>query len=123
MKKLTLERLLERMPDGNMLDIHEELSSGIVPATGFAHSFCRSVNRMIDAGKMCISPTTYRKVYLPTLSKAMNAEMARRHGYYLKGYKPYKRTVSVAKGDMGEDVQLTVDTILEQCAKEERSNA
>lgn len=69
-KVMTLEQLLSKTDDGDLLNIQEELLSGVVPATGYAHSFCRNVNRMIDRGELCINPTTYRKVYLPTLAKS-----------------------------------------------------
>ena len=78
-KKLTLETLLTRVPDSVLLDIQTEIASGIVPATGYAHGFCRKVNKMIDRGELCINPTTYRKVYLPTLVKAVQKEMSRRY--------------------------------------------
>lgn len=76
---MTLEKLLTNTPDGELLDIQRELLSAVVPATGYAHSFCRKVNKMIDRGELCINPTTYRKVYLPTLAKAVQKEMARRY--------------------------------------------
>ena len=76
---MNLEKLLERTEDGKLLDIQTELLSGVVPATGYAHGFCRKVNRMIDDGQLCINPTTYRKVYLPTLAKAVQRELARRY--------------------------------------------
>lgn len=75
---MTLEQLLANEKDGVLLDIQRELSSAIVPATGYAHGYCRKVNRMIDAGKLCINPTSYRKVYLPTLAKAVQKELANR---------------------------------------------
>ena len=84
-KTMTLEQLLAKTSDGDLLDIQEELLSGVVPATGYAHSFCRKVNRMIDKGELCINPTTYRKVYLPTLAKAVQKELARRYTSILKG--------------------------------------
>ena len=84
-KTMTLEQLLAKTSDGDLLDIQEELFSGVVPATGYAHSFCRKVNRMIDKGELCINPTTYRKVYLPTLAKAVQKELARRYTSILKG--------------------------------------
>lgn len=84
-KAMTLEQLLKKTDDGVLLDIQEELLSGVVPATGPAHSFVRHVNRMIDKGELCINPTTYRKVYLPTLAKAVQKEMARRYTMVLKG--------------------------------------
>lgn len=78
-KPMTLEELLKKTPDGELLDIQNELLTTVVPATGYAHSFCRKVNKMIDKGELCINPTTYRKVYLPTLAKAVQKEMARRY--------------------------------------------
>ena len=78
-KVMALEQLLTKASDGDLFDIQEELISGVVPATGYAHSFCRKVNRMIDQGKLCINETTYRKVYLPTFAKAVQKEMARRY--------------------------------------------
>ena len=84
-KSLTLEGLLTKTEDGVLLDIQLELMSGIVPASGQAHQFCRKVNRMIDKGELCINPTTYRKVYLPTLAKAVQKEMARRYTDILMG--------------------------------------
>lgn len=83
-KTMTLEQLLTKTPDGVLMDIQLELLSAVVPATGAAHSFCRKVNRMIDKGELCINPTTYRKVYLPTLAKAVQREMARRYTQALK---------------------------------------
>lgn len=76
---MTLEQLLEKTSDGDLMDIYNEIHSQVVPATGYAHEFCRKVNRMIDKGTMCINPTTYRKVYLPTLVKVVEKEMARRY--------------------------------------------
>lgn len=80
---MTLEQLLEKEQDGVLLDIQLELKSGIVPATGYAHSYCRKVNSMIDQGKLCINPTTYRKVYLPTLARAVQRELANRYIWHL----------------------------------------
>lgn len=76
---MTLEELLSKTPDGTLLDIQLELLSAVVPATGPSHTFCRKVNKMIDKGELCINPTTYRKVYLPTLAKAVQRELARRY--------------------------------------------
>lgn len=75
----TLEEHLQITRDEDLLRIYEELHSAIVPAHGYAHTFCHNVNRMIDRGLLCINPTTYRKVYLPTLAKAINKELARRY--------------------------------------------
>ena len=76
---MTLEKLLTKEDDGVLLDIQLELKSAIVPATGYAHAYCRKVNNMIDEGELCINPTTYRKVYLPTLAKAVQKELANRY--------------------------------------------
>ena len=82
--KLTLEQIINKMPDGELLDIQEELLSGVVPATGYARQFCRRINRMIDKGECCINPTTYRKVYLPTLAKVIQKELAHRYTVILR---------------------------------------
>lgn len=76
---MTLEKLLEKTSDSDMIDIYKEIHSQVVPATGYAHAFCRKVNKMIDQGNLCINPTTYRKVYLPTLVKCVEKELARRY--------------------------------------------
>lgn len=81
---MTLEQLLKKTSDGDLMDIYNEIHSQVVPATGYAHDFCRKVNRMIDKGTMCINPTTYRKVYLPTLVKVVEKELARRYVVALK---------------------------------------
>ena len=75
----TLEELLRVTSDEELIDIFQEIVSAIVPASGSAHGFCRKVNRLIDKGELCINPTTYRKVYLPTLVKAVQKELARRY--------------------------------------------
>lgn len=75
----TLEQLLKVTPDEELIDIQIEITNAVVPATGYAHGFCRKVNKMIDKGTLCINPTTYRKVYLPTLVKAVQKELARRY--------------------------------------------
>ena len=77
--KMTLEELLAKTSDGDLIDIYKEIDEAIVPATGFAHGFCRKVNRLIDKGELCINPTTYRKVYLPTLVKVLQKELSRRY--------------------------------------------
>jgi len=83
---MTLEKLIEKTSDGDLLDIYQEIHSQVVPATGYAHTFCRKVNKMIDNGTLCINPTTYRKVYLPTLVKVVTKELASRYaGAVLKG--------------------------------------
>lgn len=75
---MTIEKILSREADAVILDIALELLRGKVPATGYAHSYCRKINKLIDAGECCINPTTYRKVYLPTLAKLVQKECARR---------------------------------------------
>lgn len=82
MQRMTFEELLRKEDNGVLLDIELELLSAVVPATGYAHAFCRKVNKMIDAGDLCINTTTYRKVYLPTLAKAVHKELARRWTEY-----------------------------------------
>lgn len=77
--KMTVETYLMKAPDAELLHVQEELLTGIVPATGYAHGLVRKINHMIDAGQCCINPTTYRKVYLPTLAKALQRELARRY--------------------------------------------
>jgi hypothetical protein len=76
---MTLEQLIANTSDGELLNIYNEIHSQVVPSTGYAQAFCRKVNRMIDKGTMCINPTTYRKVYLPTLVKVLEKELARRY--------------------------------------------
>lgn len=78
-KIMTLEELLTKLPDGELLDMGLELLKAVVPTDGKTHAFRRRVNKMIDRGELCINPTTYRKVYLPTLAKCVQREMARRY--------------------------------------------
>ena len=75
---MTLEQKLAKEPDEVLLDIQLELLQGVVPATGYAHSYCRKVNKMIDSGDLCINTTSYRKVYLPSLAKAVQKEISKR---------------------------------------------
>lgn len=75
----TLEQLLEHTSDEVLIDIQLEILETVVPASGYAQGFCRKVNNLIDKGELCINPTTYRKVYLPTLVKAIQRELARRY--------------------------------------------
>lgn len=77
--KKTLEQLLTKTPDGVLLDIELELLSGIVPNDGKTQEFRRTVNRMIDQGELCISENSYRHLYLPSMAKAVQKEMARRY--------------------------------------------
>lgn len=87
MSTMTLEELLRKTSDEDLLNIHLELQSCIVPATGYSHAFCRKVNRMIDAGKLCVREDSYRKIYLPTLAKAVLKEMASRYANYCRNMK------------------------------------
>ena len=80
---MNLEQLLMKETDGVLLDIQLELLKSTVPTTGYAHEYCRKVNRMIDAGNLCINPNTYRRIYLPTLARAVQRELARRYVEYL----------------------------------------
>ena len=108
-KTMTLEQLLANTADGDLLDIQEELTSGVVPATGYAHSFCRKVNRMIDKGELCINPTAYRRVYLPTLAKAVQKEFANRYTAILKGHAAVVDEVAATEEDSCE--QLALDLV------------
>ena len=89
---LKLEDYLKNIDDESLLMVENELLLGLVPATGYAHSMIRTVNKLIDAGKMCINATMYRRVYLPTFTRAVHKEMARRYcrlftyqgGHYVK---------------------------------------
>ena len=87
MTTMTLEQLLSVTPDEELLSVHAEIASCVVPATGAAHAFVRKVNKMIDAGKLCIRADNYRKVYLPTLAKAVLKEMAHRYANYCHNMK------------------------------------
>ena len=92
MSTMTLERLLHNEQDNELLGIYNELYTCVVPATGNAHAYCRKVNKMIDAGNLCIREDTYRKIYLPTLAKAVLKEMANRyasHCYNTKASSDY----------------------------------
>ena len=75
----TLEEMLCTIPDNILLDIYMEIYNKVIPATGHTHTFCRCINSMIDSGEMCVNPSTYRKVYLPTLVKAVQYELSRRY--------------------------------------------
>lgn len=82
MRAMTLEELLMKEDDNVILDIYTELESCVVPATGYAHAYCRKVNKLINAGELCTVRDKYRNVYLPTLSKLIFKEMARRYAMY-----------------------------------------
>lgn len=76
---MTLEELLTTTPDEVLLDVELELLAAVIPATSKTQELRRKVNKMIDKGELCINPNTYRKVFLPTLAKAVHKEMARRY--------------------------------------------
>lgn len=78
-KTMTLEELLKKTPDGVLLDISIEILDAVIPTDSKTQEFRRKVNKMIDRGELCINPNTYRKVYLPTLVKAVQKEMMRRY--------------------------------------------
>lgn len=78
-RTMTLEELLTKTPDGVLLDMSIEILNAVVPTNGKTQEFRRKVNKMIDEGDLCINPSTYRKVYLPTLAKAVEREMTRRY--------------------------------------------
>ena len=80
---MTIEELLRKESDKALLDIQEELYTGKCPATGYAHTYCKSINRRIDAGLLCVH--NYRKVYLPTLTKLVNSELATRYAEHKLG--------------------------------------
>ena len=99
--KQTLEQLLSHLGDDVLYAINQELDTGFIPASGQAHSFCRRVNRLIDQGKLSVNPNTYRKVYLPTLYKAINVEMARRYMHIIDKSKPIEyQPVQVSLDDV-----------------------
>ena len=87
MRTMTIEELLMKEEDATLLNIHDELESGVVPATSYAHEFVRKVNRMIDEGKLCVRQGKYRNVYLPSIAQAVYKEMARRYAMYCYGAK------------------------------------
>lgn len=108
MRVMTIEQLLMKEDDLTLLNIFEELDSCIVPATSYAHEFVRKVNRLINDGKLCVVPGKYRTVYLPTISKMVYKEMARRYTMYLchmKGPEAYG--------------QVTLDSLQDVTAEED----
>ena len=139
MRTATLEDLLKKAEDSELLDIYNELDTCIVPATGYAHAYCRKVNKLIDAGKLCVREGSYRKVYLPTLAKAVLKEMASRYANYCFNMKPVELGHRHADDDIGgesdvvkcrwcdevfdkSEVRLTdLGTMCEQCITAIRS--
>ena len=97
MRTTTLEELLMKEDDSVLLDVYEELDSCVVPATGYAHAYCRKVNKLINAGQLCTVRDKYRNVYLPTLSKLIFKEMARRYYQVLYNQKTISEDTGVQK--------------------------
>lgn len=83
-KTMTVQQLLAKAPDEKIMDMYEELESGIVPTTSACRQIIRQVNRMIDKGTLCINPSSYRKIYLPSLAKLVYAEMATRYAWDMR---------------------------------------
>jgi len=109
-KTMTLEELLTKTPDGILLDIELELLDAVVPTDSKTQEFRRKVNKMIDRGELCINPNTYRKVYLPTLAKAVQKEMARRYTQALIN--------GVAEPDkVSEYTQITLDQFIAEVSQ------
>lgn len=99
MRTMTLEELLMKEDDSVILDIYAELESCVVPATGYAHAYCRKVNKLINAGQLCTVRDKYRNVYLPTLSKMIFKEMARRYAQYCYNCKTTVRVSPLERND------------------------
>ena len=83
MHTTTIEKLVKCLSDGDLLDIYLELEDGKVPATGYAHDFCRKINRMIDDGELSAKADGFRHIYLPSLRKLVYKEMSSRYAEYL----------------------------------------
>ena len=112
MRTMTLEELLMKEDDSVILDIYNELESCVVPATGYAHAYCRKVNRMINAGTLCTVRDKYRNVYLPTLSKMIFKEMARRYSQVLYNEKTMMSIVHEEPTEVktnGDDVETSIE--------------
>ena len=108
MRTMTLEELLMKEEDSVILDIYNELESCVVPATGYAHAYCRKVNKLINAGQLCTVRDKYRNVYLPTLSKMVFKEMARRYSQVLYNQKTISEDTGVIKCCWcGEDFDMS----------------
>ena len=108
MGKLTLEKLLCSVDDKDLLNMHEELESGEIPNTSYCHDFCRKVNHMVDRGELCVKAGSYRHMYMPTISRAVYKEMARRYSEYLHNY----------KGPEASDADIAFDEEEEECTCE-----
>lgn len=75
----TLEQFLSEQTDNTLIEVQTEILSGVVPKKGAAHTMCRAINKQIDQGYLKINQFTYRKVYLPSLAKAVDRELSRRY--------------------------------------------
>ena len=75
-RTLTLAEKLSLEDNRTLFNIFSEIQTGVVPFNGYAHEYCRRFNRDVDLGKACINTSTYRHVYLPTLSKAVMLEIS-----------------------------------------------
>lgn len=84
---MNLEQLLRKEPDGVLLDMQLELMENVIPATGYVQAYRRKVNKMIDAGNLCINSANYRRLYLPTMAHAIQKELARRYVMHLMNTK------------------------------------
>lgn len=103
MRITSLKRLMNNTSDQELLDIYNELESGKIPSTSYAHEFCRKVNRMIDDGDLCVKTDGFRHIYLPSLRKLVYKEMARRYFCYLTYYKGEATADTPDVGDITED--------------------
>lgn len=83
MRITSIEKLMNSLSDGELLDIYLELADGKVPSTSYAHDFCRKVNKMVDEGKLSVKTEGFRHIYLPSLRKLVYKEMAIRYSEYL----------------------------------------
>lgn len=84
MRTMTLEKFMRCIEDAELLDVYQELESGKVPSTSYAHDFCRRVNKMVDDGELTVRENGFRHIYLPSLRKLVYKEMASRYALYLR---------------------------------------
>lgn len=80
----SIEKIMNNLDDGELLDIYLELDAGKVPSTSYAHEFCRKINRMVDNGEISVKAEGFRHIYLPSLRKLVFKEMARRYAATLQ---------------------------------------
>jgi len=83
-KTMTVQQLLAKAPDEKIMEMYEELECSVVPTTSACRKMIKQVNRMIDQGILCINPSTYRKIYLPSLARLVYAEMAMRYAWDMR---------------------------------------